>query len=164
MKIIAITKIIIITMKTITMKTITISITCLILQGNSICIPKDYSKFDLPNETRTVVNVGIDIKDIPKIDDKDFSVTLNAFFVVQWTDERLLIDQEQVRISQNESSETRSELNIQQGKNDSCILCICEFKFLERNSVFELKIKCGISTQRKGIQWCMRRWWRQKLA
>jgi hypothetical protein len=43
-----------------------------------------------------VVNVGIDIKDIPKIDDKDFSVTLNAFFVVQWTDERLLIDQEQV--------------------------------------------------------------------
>ena len=66
------------------------------IQGNSICIPKDYSKFDLPNETRTVVNVGIDIKDIPKIDDKDFSVPLNAFFVVQWTDERLLIDQEQV--------------------------------------------------------------------
>ena len=69
-----------------------------LLQGNSICIPKDYSKFDLPNETRTVVNVGIDIKDIPKIDDKDFSVTLNAFFVVQWTDERLLIDQEQVKV------------------------------------------------------------------
>ena len=69
-----------------------------LLQGNSICIPKDYSKFDLPNETRTVVNVGIDIKDIPKIDDKDFSVTLNAFFVVQWTDERLLIDQEQVEV------------------------------------------------------------------
>ena len=85
------------------MKMIAITITCLILQGNSICIPKDYSKFDLPNETRTVVNVGIDIKDIPKIDDKDFSVTLNAFFVVQWTDERLLIDQEQVRISQNKS-------------------------------------------------------------
>jgi len=68
-------------------------------KGNSICIPKDYSKFDLPNETRTVVNVGIDIKDIPKIDDKDFSVTLNAFFVVQWTDERLLIDQEQIELN-----------------------------------------------------------------
>jgi hypothetical protein len=26
----------------------------------------DYSKFDPPNETITVVNVGIDIKDIPK--------------------------------------------------------------------------------------------------
>ena len=65
-------------------------------QGNSICIPKGYSKFDLPNETQTVVNVGIDIKDIPKIDDKDFSVTLNAFFVVEWTDERLMIDKSQV--------------------------------------------------------------------
>ena len=30
----------------------------------------------------TEVNVGIDIKDIPKIADKEFSVTLNAFFVV----------------------------------------------------------------------------------
>jgi hypothetical protein len=26
----------------------------------------DYSKFDPPNDTITVVNVGIDIKDIPK--------------------------------------------------------------------------------------------------
>ena len=78
-------------------------------KGNSICIPEvfskfkslmleqfilqDYSKFDLPNETQTVVNVGIDIKDIPKIADKEFSVTLNAFFVVRWKDERLVIDQ-----------------------------------------------------------------------
>ena len=65
-------------------------------KGNSICIPRDYSKFDLPNETQTVVNVGIDIKDIPKIADKEFSVTLNAFFVVRWKDERLVIDQEKI--------------------------------------------------------------------
>ena len=80
-------------------------------KGNSICIPDNYSKFDLPNETQTTVSVGIDIKvfnlnsqslmhhvifpqDIPKIDDKDFSVTLNAFFVVRWTDTRLVIDQD----------------------------------------------------------------------
>ena len=48
-----------------------------------------------------MVNVGIDIKDIPKIDDKDFSVTLNAFFVVQWTDERLMIDQQQMETNLN---------------------------------------------------------------
>lgn len=65
-------------------------------KGNSICIPDNYSKFDLPNETQTTVSVGIDIKDIPKIDDKDFSVTLNAFFVVRWTDTRLVIDQERI--------------------------------------------------------------------
>ena len=55
-----------------------------------------------------MVNVGIDIKDIPKIDDKDFSVTLNAFFVVQWTDERLLIDQEQVGILQYQEKTLKS--------------------------------------------------------
>ena len=62
-------------------------------KGDAICIPSNYSKFDLPNETLTVVNVGIDIKDIPKIDDKEFSITLNAFFVVRWTDARMIIDQ-----------------------------------------------------------------------
>ena len=50
----------------------------------------------MPNETQTTVSVGIDIKDIPKIDDKDFSVTLNAFFVVRWKDTRLVIDQERI--------------------------------------------------------------------
>ena len=62
-------------------------------KGDAICIPSNYSKFDLPNETLTTVNVGIDIKDIPKIDDKEFSITLNAFFVVRWTDNRMIIDQ-----------------------------------------------------------------------
>ena len=62
-------------------------------KGDAICIPANYSKFDLPNETLTTVNVGIDIKDIPKIDDKEFSITLNAFFVVRWQDERMIIDQ-----------------------------------------------------------------------
>jgi len=76
------------------LKTKTQSTIC--AKGNSICIPQDYSRFDLPNETQTVVNVGIDIKDIPKIADKDFSITLNAFFVVRWKDERLVIDQEKI--------------------------------------------------------------------
>ena len=51
-------------------------------KGDAICIPANYSKFDLPDESLTTVSVGIDIKDIPKIDDKEFSITLNAFFVV----------------------------------------------------------------------------------
>ena len=41
-------------------------------KGQAICIPSNYSKFDLPNETLTVVHVGIDIKDIPKIDDQEY--------------------------------------------------------------------------------------------
>ena len=54
-------------------------------KGQSICIPANYSKFDLPNEDdQTLVSVGIDIKDIPNINDHEFSVTLNAFFVVRF--------------------------------------------------------------------------------
>ena len=41
--------------------------------------------------------MGIDIKDIPKIDDKEFSITLNAFFVVRWTDKRMIIDQHKMK-------------------------------------------------------------------
>ena len=41
--------------------------------------------------------MGIDIKDIPKIDDKEFSITLNAFFVVRWMDRRMSINQEKLQ-------------------------------------------------------------------
>ena len=34
---------------------------------------------------------GIDIKDIPQVNDQDFSITLNGFFLVRWVDERLKI-------------------------------------------------------------------------
>ena len=47
-----------------------------------------------------MVNVGIDIKDIPKISDKDFSVTLNAFFVVRWREGRLMIDLKKIEENQ----------------------------------------------------------------
>ena len=35
-------------------------------------------------------------QDIPKISDKDFSVTLNAFFVVRWKEDRLIIDEDRM--------------------------------------------------------------------
>ena len=41
------------------------------------------------------VNVGIDIMDIQNVDDKQFTVTLNAFFVLRWTDKRILIRQDE---------------------------------------------------------------------
>ena len=48
--------------------------------------------------TPTYVSIGIDIKDIPKVSDKDFSVTLNAYFIVKWKDPRII-----VRDSRNKS-------------------------------------------------------------
>ena len=77
-------------------------------RGVSITIPHDYSKNTLPNKTLTEVNIGgvtvdmeekveiwylgIDIKDIPNVNDHDFSVTLNGFFLVRWRDPRLIMD------------------------------------------------------------------------
>ena len=57
----------------------------------SICLPDDYVKFELPPETPTYVSIGVDIKDIPKVSDKDFSVTLNAYFIVKWRDSRIIV-------------------------------------------------------------------------
>ena len=78
-------------------------------KGDAICIPSNYSKFDLPNETMTVVHVGIDIKDIPKIDDQEYSITLNAFFVVRWTDKRMIIDGDKMDQVRNYAGKPREK-------------------------------------------------------
>ena len=50
-------------------------------------------KFELPtSDEPTTVTIGVDIKDIPKVKDKDFSITLNAYFMAQWRDTRLEIN------------------------------------------------------------------------
>ena len=57
----------------------------------SICLPDEYVKFELPPASPTTVQIGVDIKDIPKVSDKDFSVTLNAYFIVKWKDPRIIV-------------------------------------------------------------------------
>ena len=65
---------------------------CAVGETKRICIPKDYMKYELPTEEgATDVWIGVDIKDIPKVNDKDFSITLNAYFIAKWYDERLQI-------------------------------------------------------------------------
>ena len=74
------------------------------------------SRNSLPNNTLTTVNIGIDIKDLPNVNDHDFrsvsfvknisakklhrycSVTLNGFFLVRWRDPRLIISNVKVLI------------------------------------------------------------------
>lgn len=62
-------------------------------ESTRICIPNDYMKFELPStDEPTTVSIGVDIKDIPKVKDKDFSITLNAYFIAKWRDVRLQIE------------------------------------------------------------------------
>ena len=112
-------------------------------KGDAICIPSNYSKFDLPNETLTLVNVGIDIKDIPKIDDQEFSITLNAFFVVRWTDRRMIINQDKMDLmfKQNEDPDSWIPVDVSFIKEfwlpDAEILNLKEFKTLDVLSKLE---------------------------
>ena len=68
---------------------------CAVGGRQRICIPENYQKYDLPLQTKpTFVTIGVDIKDIPKVSDKDFSITLNAYFNVKWRDPRLLVSKD----------------------------------------------------------------------
>ena len=68
---------------------------CAVGGRQRICIPANYQKYDLPLQTKpTFVTIGVDIKDIPKVSDKDFSITLNAYFNVKWRDPRLLVSKD----------------------------------------------------------------------
>ena len=62
------------------------------IKKSSICIPQNYSKYDLPSKDRTKVSLGLDIRDISKIDHKDFSITIVGYLSVQWMDPRLIIN------------------------------------------------------------------------
>ena len=56
-----------------------------------------FFQFELPPNQPITVSIGIDIKDIPSVSDKDFSITLNAYFIVKWFDSRLLVEDILVR-------------------------------------------------------------------
>jgi hypothetical protein len=76
-----------------------------------ICLPSDYMKFELPEDAMAnVVSIGVDIKDIPKVNDRDFSITLNAYFIVKWKDARLIVT------ARNRTSRTGQQL-MQEARN-----------------------------------------------
>ena len=115
-----------------------------------ILILQEYVKFELPPNQPITVSIGVDVKDIPKVNkkkhsqgfiktlknqpilpgnwwdlefqvsDKDFSITLNAYFIVKWYDSRCVL---------------KKALNVNQVDND---------KWLWHKST-DLKIKISIT-------------------
>ncbi|XP_023319726.1 gamma-aminobutyric acid receptor subunit rho-1 [Eurytemora carolleeae] len=58
-----------------------------------ICLPDNYSKFELPYTQETNnISVTIDIEEVLKINDKDYSITFSTYFNVEWIERRLYID------------------------------------------------------------------------
>ena len=56
----------------------------------SICLPENYSKFELPfTEKPNQIGISIDIDDVLSINDGTYGITLSAYFNVQWNERRL---------------------------------------------------------------------------
>ena len=75
--------------------------------SKSLCLPDNYSKFELPYtgnlfltfpaliyfvssaEQTNVIGVSIDIDEVLRINDKDYSITFSTYFNVEWRERRL---------------------------------------------------------------------------
>jgi len=57
-----------------------------------LCLPEDYNKFDLPlTDTVNLIDIGIDITDVLRINDKEYGVEFSSYFNVMWREPRLHI-------------------------------------------------------------------------
>ncbi|QQP40147.1 Gammaaminobutyric acid receptor subunit deltalike, partial [Caligus rogercresseyi] len=59
--------------------------------GNHLaCTPRNYSKFDLPiKKGVNHITVSIDIAEVLRINDKDYSITFSGYFNVKWQESRM---------------------------------------------------------------------------
>ena len=56
----------------------------------SACLPGNYSKYELPVKGGVnLIQVGIYVDELLKINDKDYSITLSCYFNVRWPDARI---------------------------------------------------------------------------
>ena len=62
-----------------------------------MCLLDDYSKFELPNtEGVNDIDISIEIDEVLRINDKDYSITFATYFNVEWSERRLFVDPELV--------------------------------------------------------------------
>ncbi|TRY81129.1 hypothetical protein TCAL_14453 [Tigriopus californicus] len=66
------------------------AVSCEAPKKKILCLHREYSKFDLPfRNDHNTIDIGIEISDVLKIDDKDYSITFSLYFNVQWSEPRL---------------------------------------------------------------------------
>ena len=58
----------------------------------SLCLPENYSKFELPfTEKTNEIGISIDIDDVLRINDGTYSITFSTYFNVEWNERRLSV-------------------------------------------------------------------------
>ena len=63
---------------------------CNKVTAGTACLPKHYSKYELPNPTGpNPIKVELLIHDVLRINDKDYSITFSCYYNIYWPDPRL---------------------------------------------------------------------------
>jgi len=74
--------------------------------SKSICLPDNYSKFELPYTDKTnEIGISIDIDEVLRINDATYSITFSTYFNVEWKERRL-------RVMPDFGSSLRNENNV----------------------------------------------------
>ena len=60
-----------------------------IICSNSICLPVDYNKMDLPGKRPIQIDTQIHLKEIYEVEEKDHTIHISAFMTFSWQDNRL---------------------------------------------------------------------------
>jgi len=59
-----------------------------------VCLPENYSRYELPNTDETnQVEISFDMDEILEIKDATYSITFSSYFAMEWSDRRLIVDQ-----------------------------------------------------------------------
>ena len=60
-------------------------------EGNrkAVCIPRNYDSFQLPKDVGNKVGVSMSYIKVIAVDEKEFSITFETYFNIEWQDERL---------------------------------------------------------------------------
>lgn len=60
---------------------------------HAACIPQDYSKYEVPDSVNadniTRIEIALDIQEVLRINDKDYSISFSSYFNVYWHDTRI---------------------------------------------------------------------------
>ncbi|XP_071746375.1 acetylcholine-gated chloride channel subunit acc-3 isoform X2 [Lepeophtheirus salmonis] len=87
---------------------------CSSSQSLKLCLPTNYSKFELPiPNSVNLVEIGIDIGEVLRINDKEYSVTFSSYFNVLWKEPRLQYSDKFTKEVNNSSPETLIPVNLE---------------------------------------------------
>jgi len=83
-------------------------------ENTHLCLPQDYNKFDLPYASKpNMIDIGIDITDVLRINDKEYGVEFSSYFNVMWSEPRLHIPDRYLKEINEERKETMIPVNLE---------------------------------------------------